>query len=172
MFMLDVIKSISLECIEGLTEFIPVSSTAHLVMLAKAFRFPSPPGHIFEVFIQLGAILAVMVTYRERLAQTLLCFHTNAKARNLAFNLLLGTIPAIIVGFIGRDWIKENLYNHYVIAFALIAGGIVILLVEKKFTYPRIHNIDSISARTAIVIGCCQSVALIPGVSRSGATII
>lgn len=172
LLMIDIITALFLGFVEGLTEFIPVSSTAHLIVLVQGLGFPAPPGHVFEVFIQLGAILAVMVAYRERLIRTIMTVHTDDKARRFALNLVVGTIPALIAGFIGRDWIKDNLYNHYVIACTLIAGGIIILLVEKKFSDPQIHDVDSVPMRTALLIGCCQTVALIPGVSRSGATII
>jgi undecaprenyl-diphosphatase len=158
--------------IEGLTEFIPVSSTAHLVVLVEGLNFPTPPGHIFEVFIQLGAILAVVVLYSRKLLNVAVTLPADAKSRDFVFNLVAATIPAVIAGFLGRDWIKENLYNPTVIGIALIAGGVIILALEKRFKNPVINTVDDVPLRTAFLIGLCQMLALIPGISRSGATIM
>ncbi len=171
-FMKDYLIALFLGFVEGLTEFIPVSSTAHLVLLADGLNFNAPEGHVFEVFIQLGAILAVIVTYRRRLWDTLTGLPHDRTAQNFAMNVILATIPALIAGALGRDWIKQHLYNPASIAIALIAGGIIILLLEKRFRTARYDNIDSIPPKTAFLIGCCQALALMPGVSRSGATIM
>ncbi len=170
--MAELLTALFLGFIEGLTEFLPVSSTAHLIVLTEGLKFAAPPGHIFEVFIQLGAILAIIVLYRRKLWETAIRLPSDPKARAFATNLVLGTIPAVIAGFLGRDWIKEHLYNHYIIAAMLILGGIVILLLEKKLDHSKIVSVDDIPLKTAILIGCCQALALVPGVSRSGATIM
>lgn len=170
--MTEFLTALFLGFVEGLTEFIPVSSTAHLVLLTEGLDFPAPPGHVFEVFIQLGAILAVVVLYRRRLWQTITGLPRDRTARLFALNLVLGTVPALAAGAIGRDWIKGALYNPPVIGAMLIAGGIVILLLEKKLDRRRYESVDGIPARTAFLIGCCQALALVPGVSRSGATIM
>lgn len=170
--MKDILTALFLGCVEGLTEFIPVSSTAHLIVLVEGLKFPAPPGHIFEVFIQLGAIFAVIVLYRRKLTATALSIHTSQESQRFVMNLIVGTLPALAAGFLGRDWIKGNLYNPFVIATTLIVGGIVILLLEKKLNHSRIENVDAIPLKTAFLIGCCQMVALVPGVSRSGATIM
>lgn len=171
-FMMDYLIALFLGFVEGLTEFIPVSSTAHLVLLAEGLDFNAPEGHVFEVFIQLGAILAVIVTYRRRLWDTLIGLPHDRTAQNFAMNVVLATIPALVAGALGRDWIKQHLYNPACIAIALIIGGIIILLLEKRFRTARYDNIDAIPPKTAFLIGCCQALALVPGVSRSGATIM
>lgn len=170
--MTDYLIALILGIVEGLTEFLPVSSTAHLVLLVEGLNFPSPPGRVFEVFIQLGAILAVMVLYRKKLWNTLVGLPSDPVAQKFTLNMIVATIPAVIAGLIGRDWIKENLYNPVCIAIALIAGGLIILLLEKRLKTARIDNVDNIPWKTALIIGCCQALALMPGVSRSGATIM
>jgi len=170
--MSDLLTALFLGFIEGLTEFIPVSSTAHLVILTEALNFQAPPGHVFEVFIQIGAILAVVVLYRRKLWETAIHLPHEKSAQLFVANLIAGTIPALIAGGLGRDWIKGHLYNPSVIAATLIAGGIVILLLEKRLNRSKIASVDDIPLKTAFLIGCCQMLALVPGVSRSGATIM
>ncbi len=170
--MIDLLMALFLGVVEGLTEFIPVSSTAHLVVLVEGLNFPAPPGHFFEIFIQLGAIMAVIYHYRQKLWHTAThCWH-EPESLHFVFLLVLGTIPALIVGFLGRDWIKENLYNPQVIACALIIGGMIILILDKRLKNIRIDHVQKIPLKTAFWVGCFQSIALIPGVSRSGATIM
>ncbi|MBN8521498.1 MAG: undecaprenyl-diphosphatase, partial [Alphaproteobacteria bacterium] len=112
--MLDLLMAFFLGVVEGLTEFIPVSSTAHLIVLVEGLNFPAPPGHFFEIFIQLGAIMAVIFHYRQKLWHTVAhCWHEQ-ESRHFVSLLALGTIPALIVGFLGRDWIKTHLYNPQV----------------------------------------------------------
>jgi undecaprenyl-diphosphatase len=170
--MKDVLTSLFLGMVEGLTEFIPVSSTAHLIVLVDGLNFPSPPGHFFEIFIQLGAIFAVIFQYRTKIFHTLTHFWREEESKHFAQILIAGTIPALIVGFLGRDWIKAHLYNPHAVAAALIVGGIIILLLEKRLKNPRIETINAIPLKTALWVGCFQSIALIPGISRSGATIM
>ncbi len=170
--MIEYLTAIFLGFVEGLTEFIPVSSTGHLVLLIEGLKFPTPPGRVFEVFIQIGAILAVMVLYRKKIIDTIIGIPREKKARVFAGNIIIGSIPAVILGATFHDFIKTVLYSPLVIATTLILGGIVILLFEKKFTDPNTPDIDSISPKQAFLIGCCQSMALVPGISRSGATIM
>lgn len=170
--MIDLLIAIFLGFVEGLTEFIPVSSTGHLILLIEGLKFPSPPGHVFEVFIQIGAILAVMVLYRQKIFHTVTGLGSDPVARKFAINIIIGTIPAIMLGAAFHGFIKNVLYSPLIIATTLIIGGIIILLFEKKFTNPTTETIDDVSPRQAFYIGCCQSIALIPGVSRSGATIM
>ncbi|MBK6896208.1 MAG: undecaprenyl-diphosphate phosphatase [Alphaproteobacteria bacterium] len=159
--------------IEGLTEFLPVSSTAHLLILTDLFKFAGPPGHLFEIFIQLGAIFAVVVLYRKKLFRTAFTLHSDPASRHFATILLIGTLPALVAGAIGRDFIKGTLYNNpLVIGTTLILGGLIMLIVERNLPKARIENIQSVPLKTAVMIGCCQALALIPGVSRSGASII
>jgi undecaprenyl-diphosphatase len=170
--MTDYLIAIFLGFIEGLTEFIPVSSTGHLVLLIEGLNFPTPPGKVFEVFIQIGAILAVMVLYRQKIIKTIVGIPNDPVAQKFALNVIVASIPAILLGLAFHNFIKEVLYNPIIIATTLILGGIAILLFEKKFKQPVIETMDDITPRQAFMVGICQSIALIPGVSRSGATIM
>lgn len=170
--ILDYLTALFLGFVEGLTEFIPVSSTGHLILLIEGLHFPSPPGRVFEVFIQIGAILAIMVLYRVKIFKTLDGITNDKASQRFALNIVVGTIPALVFGAFLHDFIKTVLYDPLVIATMLILGGIVILLFDKKFDRPSVENVDDISLKQAAMIGLCQSVALVPGVSRSGATIM
>lgn len=171
--MSDYFLSVFLGFVEGLTEFLPVSSTAHLLILTEWTGFAGPPGHAFEIFIQLGAIFAVVFLYWRKLWTTAISWPHDPKSRNLILALIVGTIPALIAGALGRDFIKETLYSPYVIATTLIIGGIIMLVVDKKRpAVQTCQNIEDVSIKTALLVGCFQAIALIPGVSRSGASII
>lgn len=171
--MLDYLIAAFLGFVEGLTEFIPVSSTAHLLIIGDLIDFQGPPGHVFEVFIQLGAIMAVVVFYWQRLWTIGTTFHKDASALHFVKLLAIGTIPALIAGALGRNVIKDVLYNPSIFASALIIGGILMIILERKRLTPeRYMDVDSIPLKTALIIGCCQAIALIPGVSRSGASIM
>ena len=172
--MNDYLVALFLGLVEGLTEFLPVSSTAHLLMLTEALHFKGPPGHAFEIFIQLGAIFAVIIVYFGKLWTTLIRAPFDPKARHFIYCLIIGTIPALVLGALAHDFIKTVLYNSpTVMASTLILGGIIILIFEKRYgDDAKIHDVDSIPLKTAFLVGCCQAIALIPGVSRSGASII
>lgn len=170
--MTDYLTALFLGFVEGLTEFLPVSSTGHLILLVEGLHFRAPPGHVFEVVIQIGAILAVMVLYRQKIFGTIKGLHNDPVAQKFAMNIIVGTIPAVILGAFLHDYIKTVLYSPLVIATTLILGGLIILFFEKKFKEPKVLDVDHISLKQAFLIGCCQSVALVPGVSRSGATIM
>jgi undecaprenyl-diphosphatase len=170
--MIDYLTALFLGLIEGLTEFIPVSSTGHLVLLIEGLGFPTPPGRVFEVFIQLGAILAVMVLYRRKIISTVAGITHERSAQIFTGCIALATIPAFIIGAAFHGFIKNTLYDPIVIATALIAGGIFILLFEKRLTRGTTETIEDITLKQAFFIGLAQSVAFIPGISRSGATIM
>lgn len=170
--MTDTLTALFLGFVEGLTEFIPVSSTGHLILLVEGLHFQAPPGRVFEVFIQIGAILAVMVLYRAKIWKTLTGLTNDKTSQRFALNIIIGTIPALIIGAALHDFIKTVLYNPLIIGATLIIGGIIILLFDKKFTHPRVEQVDDITPKQAAMIGLCQSIALIPGISRSGATIM
>ncbi len=170
--MLDYLVAIFLGFVEGLTEFIPVSSTAHIVLLVEGLNFPAPPGKVFEVFIQIGAILAVMILYRMKIWDTIKGLHNDPVSQKFALNVIIGTIPALLIGLAFHNFIKTVLYNPIIIAAALIIGGLIILFFEKKFQSPTTQDVDSISHKQAFIIGIYQCIAMIPGVSRSGATIM
>jgi undecaprenyl-diphosphatase len=168
--MTEFIKALFLGFIEGLTEFIPVSSTGHLVLVADWIGFYSP-GHVFEVFIQLGAIMAVIVFFREKIFDTFIGLPHERTAQKFTLNLVLVTIPALAAGLLAHGMIK-HMYTPEVIGASLVIGGIVILLMERRVTRSAVKSVDEISWRTALMIGIVQTLALIPGVSRSGATIM
>jgi undecaprenyl-diphosphatase len=170
--ILDYLTALFLGFVEGLTEFIPVSSTGHLILLIEGLHFPAPPGRVFEVFIQIGAILAIMVLYRVKIFKTLAGITNDKTSQRFALNIIVGTIPALVLGAFLHDFIKTVLYDPIVIATTLILGGIVILLFDRKFDRPTVENVDDITPKQAVMIGLCQSIALVPGVSRSGATIM
>lgn len=168
--MSEFLTAIFLGLVEGVTEFIPVSSTGHLVVFADWLGFSSP-GHVFEVFIQLGAVLAVMVLYWQRIWSSFAGIAHDKIAQKFALNVIVATVPAVVAGLLAHEWIKE-LYTAPIVGISLIVGGVVILLVEKRFAKGTVAEIDDIPLRTALLIGLFQVLALVPGVSRSGATIL
>ncbi len=166
------IAAILLGLIEGLTEFIPVSSTGHLVLAVDFFNAPTPPGRVFEIVIQLGAILAVCVIYWRRLWSKALSFFTDRKARLFVYSVLAAFGPAVILGLAIGDYIEDLFFKPSVIALALILGGVVIMLVENRHVPVKYDEAEAIDPVTALKIGAIQCLAFIPGVSRSGASII
>ena len=157
--------------VEGLTEFLPVSSTAHLLLFSWLVDFNSIQNNLFEIVIQFGAILAVVVIYRVRIFSLLVDFHKKNNQK-LLLNLLIAFLPAAFLGLAFHSFIKQVLFSSAVIAWALIVGGAVMILVDRKERKSNIKNIDEVTPLKAFAIGCFQSIAMIPGISRSGATII
>ncbi len=166
------IKAIFLGAIEGLTEFIPVSSTAHLLLSSKLIDFSYIKDDVFEIVIQLGAILAVVVLYRQKILDVLLSFFHKKSSQNFIINILIAFLPAAIFGLLFHKIIKLMFFNPISIALALIIGGIIILVVEKLEIKPKHFQIDDLSIKQSLKIGLFQVISMIPGVSRSGATII
>lgn len=169
---MELLNAAFLGIIEGLTEFLPVSSTGHLILFVDLLKFQGPPGHVFEVVIQLGAILAILALYWRRFLVVLVELRTTRPAQCFVRNLLYAFLPAMVVGALAHDAIKTLLFNPTVVAWALIIGGIVILLIEKHKPAPVTFSTETMNARTSLVIGMVQCLAMIPGVSRSGATIL
>lgn len=169
--MMDLLNAAFLGIVEGLTEFLPVSSTGHLILFVDLLKFNGPPGHVFEVVIQLGAILAILVLYWHKLWGVVTHLRT-ASAQHFVRNILLAFLPALIIGAFAHDVIKTALFNPFVVAIALIAGGIAILVIERIKPAPTITSTEGMGARTALSIGFMQCLAMVPGVSRSGATIM
>ena len=158
--------------LQGLTEFLPVSSTAHLLLGARLLRFEDPGG-VFTVMIQLGSILAVMWLYRAKIANVLKGLPSDPDARHFVLMIAVAFVPAAIAGALFAGFVKRVLYaSPGVIAASFIIGGIIMLLVERGRPVPRILNADHTPLTHALGIGVCQVLALIPGVSRSGATIV
>ena len=158
--------------VEGLTEFLPVSSTGHLILLVDLIGFQGPPGALFEIVIQLGAILAVCWVYRAKIMSVVLGLPREPAARRFTANILLAFLPAMIIGALAYDVIKGVLFSPWVVSMALIGGGFAIVLIERLQKTARYHAPEDISAARALTIGLFQCGAMIPGVSRSGATIM
>lgn len=165
-------QAILLGVVEGLTEFIPVSSTGHLILLVDLLGFEGPPGKVFEIAIQLGAILAVCVVYWRRLFQTVAGLGRNEQANRFVVNIAFGVLPALIIGFFAHGFIKGVLFNPWVVSWALILGGVAILVIERITGPGEIEAVDDFRFRLSLKIGLLQCLAMIPGVSRSGATIM
>ena len=157
--------------VEGVTEFLPISSTGHLILLVDILGFKGPPGRVFEVVIQFGAILGVCWVYRDRLLNVA-ARPTSPSSLHMAGVLLLGFLPAAIIGFLAHDLIKAVLFNSVVVSIALILGGAAIIAIERSFRKDTIKTFDGIPPLKAIQVGLFQALAMIPGTSRSGATIM
>lgn len=166
------LNAVLMGLIEGLTEFLPVSSTGHLLLMNEILDFQGPEGNVFEIVIQLGAILAVVAVYFERLWKVAITLPSSAASQRFVMAVLLAFLPAMVIGFFAHDFIKSVLFNPTVVAISLIVGGFAILWIEKKTPKPTIHEIEDMSWKTALSIGFAQCLAMIPGVSRSGATIM
>mgnify|MGYP005847923527 CR=1 FL=1 len=158
--------------VEGLTEFLPISSTGHLILLGELIGFEGPPGKTFEISIQLGAILAVVVIYRRLILDLLLHMWRPGLQRFYVVNLLLAFLPAAVIGATLHGTITGLLFNPWVVCVALILGGIAIIAIERARPEPGIRSVPEIGPLAAVLIGCGQALAMIPGTSRSGATII
>lgn len=158
--------------VEGLTEFLPVSSTGHLILLGDLLGFKGPDGKVFEITIQLGAILAIVVLYAQKLFGVLFAAPRDAAARRFIAVILIAFLPAAVIGAAANSFIKAVLFNPTVVALSLVLGGVLILLIERMSHRPRFHAVEELPPLTALKIGFIQCIAMIPGVSRSGATIM
>jgi undecaprenyl-diphosphatase len=170
------VDAIILGIVEGLTEFLPVSSTGHLILagrlLGEGGPLSGPLRDTFDVMIQLGAILAVVVVYARTVLGALITLPTSAPSRHFALSVLIAFLPAVVLGLALHDFIKSALFSPWVVCVTLVLGGILILWIEKRL--PATHHEDSkhLPLPTSLQIGLFQCLALVPGVSRSGATII
>lgn len=168
-----IIDAILLGVLEGFTEFLPISSTGHLIIASHLLGFEGPKGKVFEIVIQLGAILAICFAYRQTLWGVAMGALKKEKAAwHFIFTLLIAFMPAAIVGVFARDFIKESLFSPYTVSIALIVGGVIIWLIERFKPAPIAHNAQTLSYRTALMIGLFQVLGMVPGVSRAGATIM
>jgi undecaprenyl-diphosphatase len=158
--------------VEGLTEFLPISSTGHLILLGELIGFQGPPGKTFEICIQLGAILAVVIVFRQTLIDLVLRAWRPGPERFYAQNLLLAFLPAAVIGATLHGPITRALFSPWVVCFALILGGIAIIAIERWRPAATIRSVPQIGPLAALIIGFGQALAMIPGTSRSGATII
>ncbi|NDF70167.1 MAG: undecaprenyl-diphosphate phosphatase [Betaproteobacteria bacterium] len=166
------VVALILGALEGLTEFLPVSSTGHLIIAGHLLGWTDDTSKVFKIVIQLGAVLAVCWAYRRRLVHLLTHVRTDPVERRLAINLLIAFVPAAVLGVLLHHTIKALLFGPITVAAALVAGGVLILLIERRPQAPSVGSIDAIDARLALKLGLAQAAALFPGVSRSGATIV
>ncbi len=176
--MIDILSAIILGLVEGLTEFVPVSSTGHLILVAHLLGVAGEKAETFEIFIQLGAILAVVFLYKERFL-SLLCWRNPGGKVVAGFDgvagirkLFLACIPAFIVGGLFHTQIKASLFSPSPVAIALILGGIIMVWIETRKSSPKTFALEAITLTDALFIGICQCAALWPGISRAGATIV
>jgi len=176
MEILLAVKIIIMGIVEGLTEFLPISSTGHLILAGSLLNFTGEKVKVFEIVIQAGAMLAVCWEYRERIAHVARNFYRDDGARRFVINLIVAFLPAVVLGLLFGKIIKAHLFKPVPVALAFIAGAIVILLVERRQRLqpegPRVDSVDDMSLMDAFKVGCAQCFALIPGTSRSGASII
>ena len=170
------VKAAILGLVEGLTEFLPISSTGHLILAGSLLGWHDDKAKVFDVAIQTGAMAAVIWYYRARIGRIVGGLGTDPVARRFAINVVIAFLPAAVLGVLFGKYIKSVLFEPVPVALAFIVGGIVILWVEarqKRSTQPpRIDDVDALTVADAIKLGCAQAFALIPGTSRSGATII
>ncbi|MDQ8037876.1 MAG: undecaprenyl-diphosphate phosphatase [Pedobacter sp.] len=173
MDLLLLFKALIMGLVEGITEFLPISSTGHLIITAGLIDFwTKEKRDIFEVAIQLGAILSVCYEYRERLFVVARGMFTETSAQRFVLNLLVAFLPAAILGFFFIKAIKLHLFNPVSVAIALVVGGFLILWAEKRQHVIRVQEVEEMSWKDALKVGLAQCLALFPGTSRSGATII
>jgi len=163
------LEALIMGVVEGLTEFLPISSTGHLIVAGRLLRFPEEIAATFEIFIQLGAILAVVVYFARDLLREV---RAAPAARGLLLNLAVAFLPAALVGVALGDLIKAYLFNPVTVAFALIGGGVIMLIIEQRPRRPAVHDVLAARWPHALVVGLAQIASLWPGFSRSASTII
>lgn len=173
MDILLLFKALILGIIEGLTEFLPISSTGHLIVVGDLINFKSN-GKVFEIAIQLGAVLAVIFEYRRRFTHVITHIGRDKQVNRFVINLAVAFIPAAVVGLIFSKQIKLFLFNPITVAAALVIGGFIILWIERRQSRipPKVTSVDDMRMRDALVVGIAQICALVPGTSRSGSTIM
>lgn len=170
---LSLLRAAVLGIVEGATEFIPVSSTGHLILAQNLLGFTGRKENTFVIFIQLGAIFAVVWLYRKKFLDLASTWRSAPEGRRLLVNLVIGTLPAVVIGLPTADWIEAHFFKPFPVSLALMFGGVAILAVERYCRRPTIENLDHIPVKKALGVGIIQVLAILfPGVSRSGATIM
>lgn len=172
MDLILLIKALIMGIVEGLTEFLPISSTGHLILAGDLMHFNSEAGQVFEIVIQTGAVLAIVWEYRERFLNVLRGLATEDRARRFVVNLFIAFLPLAFIGLALNKFLKAHLFKPIPVALAFIIGGLVILWAERRKHTIRVHTVDEMTWMDALKVGFAQCLALIPGTSRSGATII
>lgn len=158
--------------VEGLTEFLPISSTGHQIVVADLIGFGGERAMAFNIIIQLGAILAVVWEFRRKILEVIVGLPTQPKAQRFTVNLIIAVLPAVVLGVLFADLIHQYLFNPITVATALVIGGVIMLWAEQRQHVVHAETVDDMTWSDALKIGCAQCLAMIPGTSRSGATII
>lgn len=170
------IKAAVMGIVEGLTEFLPISSTGHLILAGALLGFDDDKAKVFDIAIQTGAIFAVILVYWQKIRDTLVALPTEKQAQQFALNVLVAFVPAVLLGLLFGKAIKANLFTPVVVASTFIIGGFIILWAERRQkmnpAVARIHEVESMTVMDALKVGLVQCLAMVPGTSRSGATII
>ena len=167
------VKAAIMGIVEGLTEFLPISSTGHLILAGSLLNFVGAKAKVFEIAIQTGAILAVVIVYWQKIRETLVALPTSRQAQRFAGNVLIGFLPAVVLGLLFGKAIKAHLFTPQVVATTFILGAFVILWAESRpQSAARVQSVDDMTPLDALKVGLVQCLAMIPGTSRSGATII
>ncbi len=166
------LKAALMGIVEGLTEFLPVSSTGHLILAGALLGFDDDKAKVFDIAIQTGAIFAVIMVYWQKIKETVVTLPTSLASRGFALNVLIAFLPAVILGLLFGKYIKAHLFTPVVVATTFILGGLIILWVEKRAALLAASTVESMTPLLALKVGLVQCLAMIPGTSRSGATII
>ena len=167
------VKAAIMGIVEGLTEFLPISSTGHLILAGALLGFDDERAKVFDIAIQTGAIFAVILVYWHKISATVVALPRQAKARRFALNVFLGFLPAVVLGLAIGSMVKAHLFTPIVVATTFIVGGFIILWAERRAPGSvRVENVDDMTAMDALKVGLVQCLAMVPGTSRSGATII
>ncbi len=167
------IKAAIMGVVEGLTEFLPISSTGHLILAGSLLGFDDAKAKVFDIAIQTGAIFAVILVYWQKIRSTLVALPSSRQAQRFALNVFIGFLPAVVLGLLFGKYIKAHLFTPVVVATTFILGGFVILWAEKRQSaHVRVQTVDEMTPLDALKVGLVQCLAMIPGTSRSGSTII
>jgi undecaprenyl-diphosphatase len=170
------VKAVVMGIVEGLTEFLPISSTGHLILAGALLGFDDEKAKVFDIAIQTGAIFAVIIVYWQKIRSTVMALPSDRQAQRFALNVLIAFVPAVLLGLLFGKAIKAHLFTPVVVASTFILGGFVILWAERRqlqaATAPRILEVEAMTPLDALKVGLVQCLAMIPGTSRSGATII
>lgn len=167
------VKAAIMGIVEGLTEFLPISSTGHLILAGSLMGFVGGKAKVFEIAIQTGAIFAVMLVYWQKIRSTLVELPSSRQAQKFALNVIIGFLPAVVLALLFGKYVQEHLFTPVIVATTFIVGGFIILWAESRpATATRVQSVDDMSAMDALKVGVVQCFALVPGTSRSGSTII